>query len=117
MFFGLAQDFILPFTERYDFSNFSDYGHMFKGKISDKNTWEFDFSNIAKRRFGRSYHEFTSADPDGRNGDFFNPITVHDRSTVIFEDYGPGILKRMLLHCRKPEFLLDIANYVIITVG
>ena len=83
--------------------------------MSDNTTWELDFSGISKRRFGRNYQEITSADPEGRNADFFNPIMVSGRSMIIFEDYGPGILERVLLHCRK----LDLENsirYVIIEV-
>jgi hypothetical protein len=97
-----------------DSSNLSDYSEIFKGDLSDNTTWELDFSSISKRRFGRNYQEVTSADPEGRNIDMFNPITVSGRSMTVFEDYGPGIVERFMLHCDNP--MHHTIAYVIIEV-
>ena len=78
-------------------------------------TWEFDFSGISKRRFGRSYVEQTSFDPNARNGDFFNPIEFSKGGIVLFEDQGPGIFQRLLwFHRINYENNMD---YVVFEVG
>ncbi len=74
--------------------------HLFKGDLADNLTWNFDFSEISKRRFGRKYSEITSYDPEGRNLDFFNPVNYSDNVMVLFEDYGAGIVERLLLEHR-----------------
>ena len=70
----------------------------------NKLTWEFDFSEISKRRFGRSYIEQTSFDANGRNGDFFNPVGVLKKGLVLFEDFGPGIFERLLCFHRSTDY-------------
>ena len=74
-----------------------DFSHIFKGNVANNLTWELDYSDISKRRFGRSFVEQTSYDPEGRNGDFFNPVQVGNGGLILFEDYGPGVLERFLV--------------------
>ena len=84
-------------TITYTSFSFSiDFDYIFKGDLSNNLTWEFDFSEISKRRFGRSYIEQTSYEPHGRNMDFFNPVKLDSGGLVIFEDYGPGVFTRLL---------------------
>ena len=68
--------------------------------MADNQTWEFDFGELSKRRFGRSYVEQTSFDNIARNGDFFNPVAAGNGGLVLFEDYGPGIFERLLIFHR-----------------
>ena len=79
---------------------FLDLAHIFKGDLSNNLTWEFDFGEISKRRFGRTYIEQTSFDPNGRNIDFFNPVEIGRGGVVLFEDHGTGIFERLLIFHR-----------------
>ena len=92
-----------------------DMAHIFIGDLADNSTWKFDFSEISKRRFGRKYWEITSYDPDGRNIDFFNPVNYSGNVMVLFEDYGPGIVERILLEHRvnlkmKTFFVFEVTK-------
>jgi hypothetical protein len=84
----------------YNFFRPVDLVHIFKGNLANNLTWELDFSEISKRRFDRSYLEQTSYDPEGRNGDFFNPVRVGNGGLILFEEYGPGIFERLLVCLR-----------------
>ena len=82
---------------KYGFILLKDFSYIFDGDLADNSTWKFDFSEISQRRFGRKYSEITSFDPEGRNGDFFNPVNYSGQDMVLYEDYGSGIVKRILL--------------------
>lgn len=113
---------------------FLDLSYFFKGSLSNNLTWEFDFSEISKRRFGRSYIEQTSYDPLARNVDFFNPVEAGRDGIVLFEDYGPGIFERFLVfhrtdlaqnmdnvtievHASFISFLLCLLKYAIVIMN
>ncbi|CAB3995755.1 Hypothetical predicted protein, partial [Paramuricea clavata] len=87
-----------------------DLAHIFKGDLSNKDTWEFDFSEVSRRKFGRRYIEQTSFDPQARNADMFNPVRVAEDGLVLFEDFGPGICERVLILHR-----LDLKNMDYVT--
>ena len=72
-----------------------DLVHIFKGDLSNNDTWEFDFSEVSKRRFGRTFIEQTSYDPEARNTDFYNPVRFDNDGFVLFEDFGPGICQKI----------------------
>ena len=74
----------------------TDFRHIFCGDLANKSTWEFKFGQISKRRFGQKYSELTSYDPGALNLDFFNPIGFDGNSMIMFEDYGAGVIHRVL---------------------
>jgi hypothetical protein len=92
-----------------------DINHIFKGDLSNNLTWEFDFGEISKRRFGRSYIEQTSYDPNARSGDFYNPVGIDRGGLVLFEDHGAGIFQR-LLWFHRTDYESDM-DYVTFEVG
>ncbi len=94
---------------------FLDISYIFKGDLSNNLTWEFNFDEISKRKFGRSYIEQTSYDANARNGDFFNPVEVGRDGLVLFEDHGPGIFER-LLWCHLINYHSNM-DYVTFEVG
>jgi hypothetical protein len=89
--------------------------------LSNNLTWEFNFDEISKRRFGRTYIEQTSYDTNARDGDFFNPVEVGRGGLVLFEDYGPGIFERLLwfhrtdYHSNMDYVIFEVGHYL--TIG
>ncbi|XP_046863693.1 uncharacterized protein LOC124457498 isoform X2 [Xenia sp. Carnegie-2017] len=82
--------------------NDTEFGYIFKGNSGDQSTWEFNFSDLTKRKLGRSYVEMTSFRPNAVNGDFYNPIRFDKGGLVLFEDYGAGVFHRLaLLHTHQ----------------
>jgi hypothetical protein len=80
--------------------------------LSNNLTWEFDFGEISKRRFGRRYIEQTSFDANARNGDFFNPVEIGRGGMVLYEDHGPGIFERLLFsHTKSYETDMDYVTF------
>ena len=82
----------------------TDFRHIFCGDLANKSTWEFKFGQISKRRFGQKYFELTGYDPGASNLDFFSPIGFDGNSMIMFEDYGAGVIHRVLFFLSRYPF-------------
>ena len=78
--------------------------------------WEFTFGQISKRRFGQKYSELTTYDPGAANCDFFNPIGFDGNSIIMFEDYGAGVIHRVLFFPSRYSLNLSTEIYVLMAV-
>ena len=46
----------------------------------------------------------TTYDPSATNRDFFNPIGFDGNSMIMFEDYGAGVIHRVLFFLSRYPF-------------